>query len=141
MAGLLLAVLLAAPARPAAADGGTLLESRPMAVPAELAAAGATGFRIRYASTSPKGRRIEVTGAVFLPSGTAPPGGRRVVSWAHGTTGVSDRCNPSRDRELGGYGYPGYLAGFVRRGYAVERDGDGTEPERNPGDDVEQRCR
>ncbi|MFD9949957.1 alpha/beta hydrolase family protein [Nonomuraea sp. NPDC059023] len=120
MAVLLLAALLTAPARPAAATTGrTLLESRPLAVPAELAAAGATGFRIRYLSTSPKGRRIEVTGAVFLPSGTAPPGGRRVISWAHGTTGVSDRCSPSRDRELGGYGYPGYLAGFVRRGYAV----------------------
>ncbi|MFI9550864.1 alpha/beta hydrolase family protein [Nonomuraea endophytica] len=119
MVALLFAALLTAPARPAVAAGGTLLESRPIAVPDELANAGATGFRVRYLSTSPKGRRIEVTGVVFLPSGTAPPGGRPVISWAHGTTGVSDRCSPSRDRELGGYGHPGYLAGFVRRGYVV----------------------
>lgn len=117
---LLLTTAAPASARPAhAATGGTLLESHPFALTGDLATAGATGHRVRYRSTSANGRPTTVTGVVLLPSGTAPPGGWPVISWAHGTTGISDRCAPSRDQALGGYGYAAYLAGLVRRGYAV----------------------
>lgn len=117
---LLVASLVSIPSRPAAAAvTGDLLRSSPLELPDELVSAGATGYRIRYLSTSAKGGPTEVTGVVLLPPGTAPPGGWPVVSWAHGTTGISDRCTPSRDTELGGYGYAGYLAGLVRRGFVV----------------------
>ncbi|WP_169515711.1 alpha/beta hydrolase family protein [Amycolatopsis nigrescens] len=91
-----------------------------MELPAELAATGAAGYRIRYPSTTTSNFPTTVTGFVLVPPGTPPRGGGwPVISWAHGTTGVGDRCAPSRDPELGGYGYPGYLAKFVRAGYAV----------------------
>ncbi len=39
---------------------------------------------------------MAVSGIVVAPRGPVPAGGRPVVSWAHGTTGLSDRCAPSR---------------------------------------------
>jgi pimeloyl-ACP methyl ester carboxylesterase len=46
----------------------------------------------------------EVTGAFFVPTGTAPKGGWPVVSFAHGTTGIGHNCGPSRQPDLEGYG-------------------------------------
>jgi dienelactone hydrolase len=46
----------------------------------------------------------EVTGAFFVPSGTAPENGWPVVSFAHGTTGIGHNCGPSRQPDLEGYG-------------------------------------
>lgn len=60
---------------------------------------------------------LRVSGAVFLPEGPAPEGGRPVVAWAHGTVGVNDACAPSlagrsaRDVE--------YLGYWLAAGYAV----------------------
>ena len=36
------------------------------------------------------------SGMVFVPTTPAPPGGRPVVAWAHGTVGQGDACAPSR---------------------------------------------
>ena len=33
-----------------------------------------------------------VSGVVVVPTGATPKGGRPVVTWAHGTTGVADQC-------------------------------------------------
>ena len=41
--------------------------------------AGSTAFRILYRSTSPSGEPIAVSGAIFIPSGPAPAGGRDVI--------------------------------------------------------------
>lgn len=55
--------------------------------------AGAVAYRIRYASYDLKGRPTESTGLVIAP---ATPGvDRRVMSWAHGTTGIGDAACPS----------------------------------------------
>ncbi|MEU7141688.1 lipase family protein [Nocardia sp. NPDC046473] len=57
------------------------------------------------------------TGAIFMPAGTPPPGGWPVVSWEHGTTGLSDDCAPTIigriDIEMT------YLATWMKQGYAV----------------------
>ncbi len=49
-----------------------------------------------YQSVGYDGTGREVSGSVFLPAGAAPAGGWPVVSYAHGTTGLSDLCAPSR---------------------------------------------
>lgn len=54
-----------------------------------------TVTRVMYHSTNIDGGDIAVTGLIVVPNGPAPAGGRRVVAWAHGTTGIADECAPS----------------------------------------------
>jgi hypothetical protein len=52
--------------------------------------------RILYGSASGlDGRAIAVSGLLFLPPGAPPEGGWPLLTWAHGTVGVADRCAPS----------------------------------------------
>ena len=62
---------------------------------------GATVSKILYASTDRTNRPIAVSGVVVVPTGPAPPGGRPIVAWAHGTTGVASRCAPSLESDAG----------------------------------------
>ncbi len=56
-----------------------------------------------YRSTDRTGRPTPVSGIVLVPVGLpAPAGGRHVVAWAHGTTGLIDGCAPSLDNQAGG---------------------------------------
>jgi pimeloyl-ACP methyl ester carboxylesterase len=48
-----------------------------------------------YVSSDARGRSVAVTGVVFVPAGPPPKGGYPVVSWAHGTNGMANRCAPS----------------------------------------------
>ena len=52
-------------------------------------------FRFLYRSTGLKGEPIPVSGAIFIPSGPAPAGGRHIIAWAHPTSGVAPDCAPS----------------------------------------------
>jgi acetyl esterase/lipase len=52
-------------------------------------------FRFLYRSTGVKGEPIPVSGAIFIPSGPAPAGGRHIIAWAHPTSGVAPDCAPS----------------------------------------------
>jgi alpha-beta hydrolase superfamily lysophospholipase len=56
---------------------------------------GSAAYRIRYRSTDKDGRPIVVTGAVIVPIGAAPAGGRPVVVWAHGASGIAEGCGLS----------------------------------------------
>ncbi len=71
-----------------------------------------------YHSTDVKGRDIAVSGQLVVPTGAPPAGGWPVVSWAHGTSGIADRCTPSQhdfwDRENAQE-----VRTFVDAGYAV----------------------
>ena len=62
---------------------GTVIRSEKIAAPA-----GATAWRVLYHSETVDGRDIAVSGVVVAPNATAPKGGRPVVTWAHGTTGL-----------------------------------------------------
>ena len=70
---------------------------------------GAVAYRIRYASHDLKGRPTESTGLVIAPAEAGE--NRRVMSWAHGTTGLGDAGSPSAQadpaRELTLYFTPG----------------------------------
>lgn len=70
---------------------GTVLRSEPFtpAVP------GAVAWRVLYRSTDPSGNPIAVSGVIVAPQGAADGDDRRVVTWAHPTTGVARRCAPS----------------------------------------------
>ena len=66
------------------------MEKLPVSVP------GGTGYRMLYVSERPNGERAVSGGMIFIPDTVAPPGGRPVVAWAHGTLGMGDACTPSR---------------------------------------------
>ncbi|MDI9897442.1 alpha/beta fold hydrolase [Rhodococcus sp. IEGM 1381] len=52
----------------------------------------AAGYALSYSTTDEHGRPAIARGQVYLPSGTPPPGGWPVVSWAKGTVGIGDSC-------------------------------------------------
>jgi acetyl esterase/lipase len=72
---------------------GTLISSTPLTG----APAGTMGYKVRYKSVSPAGAPIEVTGLAYIPKAKAPTGGWPVLSYAHGTVGLADRCTPSNN--------------------------------------------
>ena len=76
---------------------GDLIRSEALNMSSRAGFAG-TGYRIMYHSRSVSGADIAVTGLAAVPTAAAPPGGRAIVDWAHGTTGTADSCAPSRDR-------------------------------------------
>jgi pimeloyl-ACP methyl ester carboxylesterase len=77
----------------------------------------AKAFRILYRSTDYAGRPIAVSGVAVISTYPAPAGGRRVVAWAHPTSGVAQHCAPSlRENPIES------IAGIkdmIPRGYAV----------------------
>jgi len=81
---------------------------------------------VLYSSKSPSGKKIVVSGSVAIPKGKAPKGGWPVVSYGHGTTGIADKCAPSRNRKGGvADAYTSYTDGimnqWLKAGYAVAR--------------------
>ena len=92
---------------------GVLLSSSPLAG----APAGSSAYRIRYQSRAVGGERNEVTGVIIVPNGRAPRGGRDVVAWAHGTSGVAESCAPSQSKDL--FGSIAGLSDMLDAGYAV----------------------
>ena len=102
------------PAGFAATPLGTVLRKQRVGVVPD----GATGWRVLYRSELADGTPSVSGGLVFAPKGAAPPGGRPVVAWAHGTLGMGDACAPSRSWGSGRAGVPG-LALFLARGWDV----------------------
>jgi fermentation-respiration switch protein FrsA (DUF1100 family) len=113
------------PPKPLPKKHGELIWARGARGPVPLAGARYTKL-VLYASRSPQGKRIAVSGSVSVPKGKPPKGGWPVVTFAHGTTGAADVCAPSRDR-IGGplNGGTAYidplLNEWLRAGYAVVR--------------------
>src|ERR1700756_758100 len=83
----------AAPARLPAT--GSVLSWAPLLKTLWIPGTTAAAYKLHYVSTDAFGKRAVTSGTVFLPKGTAPPGGWPVVSWAHGTSGLGDSCAPS----------------------------------------------
>ena len=81
------------------------------------ASARADAFRILYRSTGLKGEPIAVSGAIFVPHGAAPSGGRDVIAWAHPTSGVMPPCAPSLMPDTAGLIWG--LDAMLEKGYVV----------------------
>jgi fermentation-respiration switch protein FrsA (DUF1100 family) len=91
-----------------------------------------TLWRVLYHSESVAGDDIAVSGVVAVSSAPAPAGGRPIVSWAHGTTGIADVCAPSKDPN--DVVAPAFADPFLDDGYilvATDYEGLGT-PGRHP---------
>jgi pimeloyl-ACP methyl ester carboxylesterase len=95
--------------------------------------AGAQAWRIAYIASDIADRKTVVTALVIAPTGEAPPEGRPIVAWEHGTTGAAQNCGPSQVPNpaqplneyflLGGnswtdYGVPA-AEEFIRSGYVL----------------------
>ncbi|MBC9033639.1 alpha/beta fold hydrolase [Sphingomonas sp. JC676] len=78
---------------------------------------GSAAYRIRYRSTDKDGRAIIVSGAVIVPIGTGPAGGRPVVVWAHGASGIAEGCGLSDKPGL--YNQIAGLNALLAAGYVV----------------------
>jgi acetyl esterase/lipase len=74
-------------------------------------------FRILYQSTGLKGEPIEVSGAIYIPPGNAPAGGRPVIAYAHPTSGVVEKCAPSLMPDNAGLIWE--LKSMLAKGYIV----------------------
>lgn len=80
---------------------------------------GATTHRILYVTTDVDGLPITASGLVVAADAPAPPSGRPVLAFTHGTIGIARRCAPSL---LPGEVYAPAIAGlgeFLAAGFAV----------------------
>lgn len=71
---------------------GVLLRSEPLR--GVTLPAGMRGWRILYTTTIDDRTPATAVAAVFAPA-ALPPGPRPVITWAHGTTGLLQKCMPS----------------------------------------------
>jgi alpha-beta hydrolase superfamily lysophospholipase len=94
---------------------GALIRSVPIAGLSVLPDSRA--WAILYHSRDFEGRDVAVSGVVVVPPGAAPPGGRPVVVWGHGSSGLADRCTPSRAGVMGAFGP--WLGGLLQQGMVV----------------------
>lgn len=70
---------------------GDVLRARPVDAPA-----GTKGWRILYLSTTVHGAPVAVSGLLFAPDPLRSGRSLPVLAVAHGTTGLGDRCAPSK---------------------------------------------
>ena len=75
-------------------------------------------WRAIYTSVSGiDGSPREVSGAFFLPRGAPPADGWPVISLAHGTTGIGNKCGPAQQPDL--QGYSPIVEALLANNYAV----------------------
>jgi alpha-beta hydrolase superfamily lysophospholipase len=93
---------------------GALIRAVPIAAVPVLPDSRA--WAVLYHSRDFDGRDVAVSGVVVAP-GAAPPGGRPVVVWGHGSAGLADRCAPSHWGLMGAFGP--WLGGLLQQGVVV----------------------
>ncbi|WP_234709662.1 lipase family protein [Mycolicibacterium cosmeticum] len=98
---------------------GTLVSATTMpGVTRRIEARGLRAARVLYRSTNgDTGEQTVVSGSVFVPTGTPPPGGWRVVAVGHGTLGIDGPCAPSLSDNM--MGLLPFVTAFTGRGFAV----------------------
>jgi secretory lipase len=74
-------------------------------------------WAVLYHSRDFDGRDVAVSGVVAVPPGAAPPDGRPVVVWGHGSVGLADRCAPSHVGIMGAFGP--WLGGLLQQDLVV----------------------
>ena len=81
-----------------------------------MPAATAESSLMLYKMLGIDGEVVTATALVFTPKTAPPANGWPIVVWAHGTTGVADKCAPSQ-QGLGGTQY--LLQQLLAKGYVV----------------------
>ncbi|MEV4350403.1 alpha/beta fold hydrolase [Actinoplanes sp. NPDC049596] len=97
------------------APPGSVVSSSAATLPGALAKA-ATGKYVKYVTTDVRGRRIQATGLVMTPRAKRTGD---VVVWAHGTTGLADRCAPSTHPDVFWPEARAAVAELLSRGWTV----------------------
>lgn len=102
-----------------AADGpGTIVELKPFTdIDQSVKDLGAEALHVLYRSTSSDGQRTVVSGTLFVPAGTPPPGGWITLAIAHGTTGITPECGPSVSPNM--LGQVALVTKFLKAGFAI----------------------
>jgi pimeloyl-ACP methyl ester carboxylesterase len=77
-------------------EPGQVIKTQDLTNSAALPSA-ARNILVLYHSRSITGKDIAVSGSIAIPHGKPPSGGWPVTTWAHGTTGISALCAPSKD--------------------------------------------
>jgi pimeloyl-ACP methyl ester carboxylesterase len=96
------------------AEPGTLLRVESLT---SVSIPGAVSYRILYRTERPDGSPAVAGGMVHLPVAPAPPDGRPVLAYAHGTVGQGRGCAPSRRREP--IGPNAWIGQAIAGGFAV----------------------
>jgi hypothetical protein len=94
---------------------GSLIRATPIA--ASPVIPDSRAWAVLYHSRDFDGRDVAVSGLVVAPPGAAPPEGRTVVVWGHGSVGLADRCAPSRVGVMEVFGDP--LGSLLQQGVVV----------------------
>ncbi|MFM8773146.1 MAG: lipase family protein, partial [Actinomycetota bacterium] len=100
---------------------GSVIRTAPLTFPDtddSLELQGARAYRMLYVSERPDGTPAVSGAMVFVPDSPAPPEGRPVVAWAHGTVGMGDACAPSRSPR-GTNDMSGWLEQMLTLGWVV----------------------
>ena len=99
--------------------GGTLKSAVTMAtVDRRMLKVTSLAARVEYESKSGiDGSTQIVSGSVFVPAGTPPPGGWPIIAMGHGTIGVQHDCGPSLWPSL--LGSADAVATLVKNGFLV----------------------
>lgn len=105
------------PTQVARAEPGDVLRSEPVELTGPLD--GADGWRVLYRSTNSDSSPAVVSGMVLAPDEPAPDEGRPVAAWAHGTTGIADRCAPSATGNLFYDDYGAQARRLLDQGFVV----------------------
>lgn len=72
---------------------GEIIRSQPV----DISLPRAKVYRFLYVSQLFSGIKTYSSALIFIPSASPPPGGRKIVAWAHGTLGMGATCAPSRN--------------------------------------------
>jgi pimeloyl-ACP methyl ester carboxylesterase len=99
----------------AASLPGVVLTSATATLPPELTGL-ATGKRIQYVSTDVNGALITATALIMTPKGGKQ---NRVAAWAHGTTGLADKCAPSTSQNVFWPEARAAVAALLGKGFTV----------------------
>ncbi|KQU07649.1 hypothetical protein ASG56_09350 [Rhodococcus sp. Leaf7] len=97
---------------------GELVRVEPIS---DLDVPGGTAYRMLYGTNAPDGAAAVSSGMLIVPDAPAPPGGRPVLAWAHGTLGFGDECTPSRRYRptLDDLDFGSWLPSVMDRGWVV----------------------
>lgn len=101
-----------------AEGAGAVVAAAPVPTVASALPPGSHAARVLYRSTEgDTGLPTVVSGTVFSPAGTPPPGGWPVIAYGHGTTGIDTDCGLSGSPTL--QGQAALVSSFLSFGYAV----------------------
>ena len=110
---LVIGLTAAAPPATHTASPGTLISSDPVTD----APSGMQAWRIAYWTRGDVDRPLAVTGIVIAPREAAPSAPRNVIAWAHGTSGVVERCAVSTNPAV--FSATPTLPEMIAAGYTV----------------------